>query len=72
MAQHRVYELKRCLVFYQRQQPDLRRLRLLITAELFSQELVEEALGVPAQLLQWEPDGSLVLQGLGAQRGLLS
>ncbi len=64
-------ELKRCLVFYQRQQPDLRSLRLLITAEFFGQELVEEALGVPARPLQWEPYGSLLLQGLAAQRGLL-
>ena len=64
-------ELKRCLVFYQRQQPDLRSLRLLITAEFFGQELVEGALGVTARPLQWEPYGSLLLQGLAAQRGLL-
>ena len=64
-------ELKRCLVFYQRQQPDLRSLRLLITAEFFGQELVEGALGETARPLQWEPYGSLLLQGLAAQRGLL-
>jgi Tfp pilus assembly PilM family ATPase len=66
-----VDELRRCLAFYHRQQPGLRSLQLLITAELSGQELVEAALGVPARQLQWEPFGSLLLQGLAAQRGLV-
>ncbi len=65
-----VDELKRCLVFYHRQAPELRSLRLLITAEIPGQELVEEALGLPARQLDWQPYGSLLLQGLAAQRGL--
>ncbi|MEI7665882.1 MAG: hypothetical protein WCI65_07545 [Synechococcaceae cyanobacterium ELA263] len=63
-------QLKRCLVFYHRQAPELRSLRLLITAEISGQEQLEEALGVPARLLDFQPYGSLLLQGLAAQRGL--
>ena len=66
-----VEELQRCLVFYHRQQPELRSVRLLITAKVLGQELVEEMLGVRAHQLDWQPYGSLLLQGLAAQRGTL-
>ena len=66
-----VDELKQCLVFYHRQQPELRSLRLLLTADLPARELVEEALGVHAQQLDGEPYGSLLLKGLAAQRRLV-
>lgn len=64
-------ELKRCLSFYHRQQPELRSMQLLTTAVLRGQELVERSLGVSAQLLDWEPYGSLLLKGLAYQRGAL-
>ena len=65
-------ELVRCLVFYHRQQPELRGMHLLITAELLGQEAVEQALGMPAMQLEWEPYGSLLLKGLAIQRGTLA
>lgn len=62
-----VDELQRCLRFYRRRDPHATSLRLLLTAPLLDQELIEEAVGVKAKLLEVEPFGSLVLQGL-AQR----
>ncbi|MEB3199717.1 MAG: hypothetical protein VKK62_04200 [Synechococcaceae cyanobacterium] len=57
-------DLERCLRFYRRQDPAAEGLRLLLTAPLPDVELVEESLGVGAELLDHGPYGSLVLQGL--------
>lgn len=59
-----VREVERCLAFYRRQDPSIRRLRLLLSAPLPSQDQLQEALGVRAEILTPEPFGSLVLQGL--------
>ncbi len=59
-----VREAHRCVTFYRRQDPSIRRLRLLLSAPLPSQDSLQDALGVRAEILTPEPFGSLVLQGL--------
>lgn len=59
-----VREVNRCVAFYRRREPSIRRLRLLLSAPLPSQDSLQDALGVRAELLTPEPFGSLVLQGL--------
>jgi len=57
-------EMRRCLAFYHRQEPSLRRLRLMLTGPLDEQPQLEAALGVEAERLQIAPFGSLLLLGL--------
>jgi hypothetical protein len=65
-----VREVNRCVAFYRRRDPSVRRLRLLLSAPLPSQDPLQDALGVRAEILTPEPYGSLVLQGLAmAERG---
>ena len=64
-----IEELRRCLAFYQRQEPGLRRLRLLLAGEIDSQEELEAALGVEAEPLDVSPYGSLLLKGLAIREG---
>ncbi|MEA5412159.1 hypothetical protein VB737_10320 [Synechococcus sp. BA-120 BA3] len=59
-----VREVNRCVTFYRRRAPSIRRLRLLLSAPLPSQDSLQDALGVRAEILTPEPFGSLVLQGL--------
>jgi hypothetical protein len=59
-----VREVNRCVTFYRRRDPSIRRLRLLLSAPLPSQDSLQDALGVRAEILTPEPFGSLVLQGL--------
>ena len=59
-----VREVNRCVAFYRRRDPSIRRLRLLLSAPLSSQDNLQDALGVRAEILTPEPFGSLVLQGL--------
>ncbi len=59
-----VREVNRCVTFYRRQDPSIRRLRLLLSSPLPSQDSLQDALGVRAEILTPEPFGSLVLQGL--------
>jgi Tfp pilus assembly PilM family ATPase len=59
-----VREVNRCVAFYRRQDPSVRRLRLLLSAPLEGQEKLQDSLGVRAEILTPEPYGSLVLQGL--------
>ncbi|WP_216902179.1 hypothetical protein [Synechococcus sp. CCY 9618] len=59
-----VREVQRCVSFYRRQDPSVRRLRLLLSAPVAGQETLQNALGIPAEILTPEPYGSLVLQGL--------
>ncbi len=59
-----VREVNRCVTFYRRRDPSIRRLRLLLSAPLSSQDSLQDALGVRAEILAPEPFGSLVLQGL--------
>ncbi len=65
-----VREVNRCVAFYRRRDPSVRRLRLLLSATMPSQDHLQDALGVRAEILTPEPYGSLVLQGLAmAERG---
>ncbi len=59
-----VRDVNRCVTFYRRRVPSIRRLRLLLSAPLPSQDSLQDALGVRAEILTPEPFGSLVLQGL--------
>jgi Tfp pilus assembly PilM family ATPase len=59
-----IREVNRCVTFYRRRDPSIRRLRLLLSAPLPSQDRLQDALGVRAEILTPEPFGSLVLQGL--------
>ncbi|MDM7952351.1 MAG: hypothetical protein QUV07_03920 [Cyanobium sp. CZS 25K] len=59
-----VAEVNRCVAFYRRRDPSVRRLRLLLSAPLSCQDSLQDALGVRAEILTPEPFGSLVLQGL--------
>jgi Tfp pilus assembly PilM family ATPase len=59
-----VREVARCVAFYRRRHPSVHRLRLLLSAPLASQDDLQDALGVRAELLTPQPFGSLVLQGL--------
>jgi Tfp pilus assembly PilM family ATPase len=60
-------EVKRCLAFYRRQDPQARELRVLLTGPLVSQAELERELGLVAEELSPDPYGSLVLQGLEHQ-----
>jgi Tfp pilus assembly PilM family ATPase len=62
-------ELQRCLTFYHRQEPGLRRLRLLLTGPLADREELETSLGVEAEELEIAPFGSLLLRGLAIREG---
>jgi Tfp pilus assembly PilM family ATPase len=63
-----VAELERCLAFYRRQDPQVHRTRLLLTAPFEDPEPLEQALGVEAMTVgPEEPFASLVLQGLAAR-----
>lgn len=64
-----VEELQRCLTFYHRQEPGLRRLRLLLTGPLADREELETTLGVEAEELEIAPFGSLLLRGLAIREG---
>ncbi len=59
-----VREVNRCVAFYRRQDPAVRRLRLLLSAPVDGQEKLQDSLRVRAEILTPEPYGSLVLQGL--------
>ncbi len=59
-----VREVNRCVAFYRRREPSIRRLRLLLSAAMASQDNLQDALGVRAEILTPEPFGSLVMQGL--------
>lgn len=62
-------EMQRCLAFYHRQEPELRRLRLLLTGPLADREELETRLGVEAEELEIAPFGSLLLRGLAIREG---
>jgi hypothetical protein len=57
-------EIRRCVAFYRRQDPQVRRLRLLLSEPFPLQDQLQSALGVKAEILSPTPYGSLVLQGL--------
>ena len=59
-----VREVSRCVSFCRRRDSSIRRLRLLLSAPLPSQDNLQDALGVRAEILTPEPFGSLALQGL--------
>jgi len=65
-----IEELQRCIAFYHRQEPGLRRLRLLLTDDLDAQAAIEQALDVEAERFVVEPYGSLLLRGLAIREGL--
>lgn len=64
-----IEELQRCLAFYHRQEPSLRRLRLVLAGPLADREALEAALGVEAEPLEIAPFGSLLLRGLAIREG---
>lgn len=64
-----IEEVQRCLTFYHRQEPGLRRLRLLLTGPLADREELETTLGVEAEELEIAPFGSLLLRGLAIREG---
>lgn len=64
-----IEELQRCLTFYHRQEPALRRLRLMLAGPLDEREALETALGVEAEPLEIAPFGSLLLRGLAVREG---
>lgn len=64
-----IEELQRCLAFYHRQEPGLRRLRLVLAGPLDDRVELESALGVEAEELVVEPFGSLLLRGLAIREG---
>lgn len=64
-----IEEVQRCLAFYHRQEPGLRRLRLLLTGPLADREELETTLGVEAEELEIAPFGSLLLRGLAIREG---
>jgi hypothetical protein len=65
-----VVEVNRCVGFYRRQDPQVRRLRLLLSEPFPVQERLQDALGVKAEILTPHPYGSLVLQGLAMRETL--
>jgi Tfp pilus assembly PilM family ATPase len=64
-----IEELQRCFDFYHRQEPTLRRLRLVLAGPLADREEVEAAVGVKAEQLEIAPFGSLLLRGLAIREG---
>lgn len=64
-----IEEMQRCVAFYHRQEPTLRRLRLVLTAPLDDRADLEAALGVEAEELPIAPFGSLLLRGLAIREG---
>jgi Tfp pilus assembly PilM family ATPase len=64
-----IEELQRCLAFYHRQEPTLRRLRLVLAGPLDDLAELEAALGVKAEELEIAPFGSLLLKGLAIREG---
>lgn len=65
-----VKELRLALAFYHRQEPGLRRLRLLQSSALDEQEKLEQELQVTAEIITPEPYGSLVLKGLAVKEAV--
>jgi hypothetical protein len=65
-----VKELRLALAFYHRQEPGLRRLRLLQSSALDEQEKLEQELQVTAEIITPEPYGSLVLKGLAVKEAM--
>lgn len=63
-------ELRLALAFYHRQEPGLRRLRLLQSAPLEEQEILEQELQVSAEIIAADPYGSLLLKGLAVKEAL--
>ncbi len=59
-----VREVNRCVSFYRRQDPAVRRLRLLLSGPVDGQEKLQDSLRVRPEILTPEPYGTLVLQGL--------
>jgi Tfp pilus assembly PilM family ATPase len=64
-----IEEMQRCVAFYHRQEPTLRRLRLVLTGPLDDRAALEAALGVEAEELPIAPFGSLLLRGLAIREG---
>ncbi len=64
-----IEELQRCLAFYHRQEPALRRLRLVLAGPVDDRAELEAALGVEAEELEIAPFGSLLLRGLAIREG---
>lgn len=62
-------EMQRCLAFYHRQEPSLRRLRLVLAGPLDDRAELEAALGVEAEELEIAPFGSVLLRGLAIREG---
>jgi Tfp pilus assembly PilM family ATPase len=60
-------DLRLALEFYHRQEPGLRRLRLLQSAPLIDQDRLEQELGVTGEIISADPYGSLLLKGLAAR-----
>lgn len=64
-----IEEMQRCVAFYHRQEPTLRRLRLVLTGPLDDRAALEAALGVEAEELPIAPFGSPLLRGLAIREG---
>ncbi|KEF41723.1 MAG: hypothetical protein ER33_09740 [Cyanobium sp. CACIAM 14] len=64
-----VREVTRCVAFYRRKEPSVRRLRLLLGEPVDGLDRLQDSLGVRAEILTPDPYGSLVLQGLGMVEG---
>jgi Tfp pilus assembly PilM family ATPase len=60
-------DLRLALEFYHRQEPGLRRLRLLQSAPLSDQDRLEQELAVTGEIIAAEPFGSLLLKGLAVR-----
>lgn len=59
-----VAEAERCVAFLREEFPGAGSLRLLVEGPLVERQLLEAALGLPAQWIDCAPFGSLVMQGL--------